>query len=80
MQAHAEDIYVPAGAVEAVELRPGEVLVSLEGVVWATSSDRASDVLLIPGEAMQFPRRARAVVGGLRGRSVKVRRAPANEH
>lgn len=66
--------------VEAVDVHPGESLTSLEGVVWVTSSRDGRDVILGPGDRIQFDKRARAVVGGLAGRSVKVRLDAPTRH
>ena len=73
MERETAKIEVPSWEVAAVELTPGEALVSVEGVVWVTSTTDGRDVILSPGDKVAFAKRGRAVVGGLGGRSVKVR-------
>ena len=75
-----KDFNVKARTVESVALAPGEELVSIEGVAWVTASDSGRDIILGPGDRIAFPKKARAVVGGLLGRSVKVRRAAPAVH
>ncbi len=76
----ATEIAVLSHKVECIDLTPNQSLVSLEGLVWVTASNSGQDIILGPGERISFPKRARAVVGGLMGRSVKVRldRPPVN--
>lgn len=73
MQTENAEIKVPSRKVEGVELEAGQQLVSVEGVVWVTSSIDGRDILLGPGDSVRFPKKGRAVVGGLRGRGVTVR-------
>jgi len=67
------EISVPGYKVEGVDLAPGDSLVTLEGVVWVTKSDSGADIVLGPGDILPAEKRARAVIGGFRGRPVKVR-------
>ncbi len=80
MQRITSEFDVPGLAVEGLDMAPGETLVSLEGNVWVTASDRAADIILGPGDALTFAKRARAVVGGLSGRGVRVKVNPVVAH
>lgn len=73
MHISKQEFDVDAWKVAGVDLQPGQELVSLEGVAWVTASDSGRDIILGPGESIAFPKRARAIVGGLQGRGVKVR-------
>ncbi len=73
MHMNKQEFEVDAWKVEGVDLEPGQELVSLEGVAWVTASDSGRDIILGPGDRVAFPKKARAIVGGLQGRGVKVR-------
>lgn len=73
MRSQETEISVPSWSAEGVEFDAGESVVALEGVVWVTTTLDARDVILGPGEAMTFAKSGRAVVGGLAGKTVKVR-------
>lgn len=78
MNAMANEVAVAPNLVEGLDVAPGEAIISLEGVVWVTTSSHSGDILLGPGDRIAFAKRGRAVVGGLRGRGVKLRLEPAN--
>lgn len=74
MQTQVHKIVVPSHKVEAIELAPGETLVSVEGVVWVTASSEGRDIILGPGDAIRFDKKSRAIVGGFGDNSVTVRK------
>jgi hypothetical protein len=80
MAHQATEIVVPSWEVEGLDLAPGEQLTSVEGVVWITSSEDGRDIILGPGESVAFNTSARAIVGGFKGRSVKVSVASPTRH
>lgn len=73
MQHEKSEVAVPSWSAEGLDVDAGETLVSVEGVVWVTSTADGRDVILSPGDKVAFAKRGRAVVGGLGGKSVKVR-------
>ena len=73
MDMQTNEIVVPSRKVEGVQLAAGQTLVSVAGVVWVTASDSGRDIILGPGDSIAFPKKARAVVGGLRDQGVTVR-------
>jgi hypothetical protein len=66
------EVTVEPRTVEALDIAPGQSLVSLEGAVWVTASNSGADIILGPGDGIRFDKKARAVVGGLRNKSVRV--------
>jgi|GEM_PF-3298937 len=74
------DIVVPNQTVEGLDIEAGQTLVSVEGLVWVTTSNTGADIILGPGDSIVFPKRGRAVVGGLRQKGVTVRIDPPRTH
>lgn len=73
MQAAEKNIVVPSRKVEGLDMTPDQTLISVESVVWVTATDQGRDIILGPGDSIRFPKRTRAVVGGLLDRGVTVR-------
>lgn len=73
MQQANSEVAVPSWSAEGLDIDAGEALVSVEGVVWVTNTIDGRDIILSPGEKVDFAKRGRAIVGGLGGKSVKVR-------
>ena len=73
MQQAKSEVAVPSWSAEGLDIDAGGALVSVEGVVWVTSTIDGRDVILSPGDKVDFAKQGRAVVGGLGGKSVKVR-------
>ncbi len=73
MQHVASEIAVEPLKVAGLDVAKGQNLISIEGYVWVTVSDRGSDIILGPGDSIKFDKRGRAVVGGLRSKGVRVR-------
>jgi hypothetical protein len=76
MSQHAHEIALAAREVEGVEISPGEDLVVVEGPLWVTRAEDNRDIVLGAGERLNFARKTRAIVGGLRQMAVRLRIEP----